>query len=346
MLCALAMMTSPARAQSEEMWEGTWRTNWGEWRLIQNGSLVYGDYGSDRTVVGVISPDQREFRGRYEYADGRVGYFEVRINAPDNFMGKFRWRGESLPHFSSEQGGDWNGTRINGSTPNLRVYKGPKTLGLVVAAERPEIRTWWLFQDHPMNKAAKGQAQHEFAQKVPAFADFGPGYDPGEMRLLLTAIGLGDDEGGQWQLYGQMKGYAKCDTADMSIRPLSRTLYEQARERAAKSRPYNPGLYIENPSRCLRSGGRVKIHIQTNMFERDARPILDDAFGNRAFAFYLDQLPRRPGQVLRLKGGEIELTRTNMRNRWLFTLRARRVSGDARSELLTIGGELLFANSQ
>ncbi|MVO09482.1 hypothetical protein GOQ30_09965 [Flavobacterium sp. TP390] len=88
--------------------DGTYRTNYGIVKLIQEDSIVYGDYGERGTVVGKFVADK--FTGH--------GYLVGTFAHGDNKWGSFKWNFLDTKIFgkwgwnTSLSGGDWNGEII------------------------------------------------------------------------------------------------------------------------------------------------------------------------------------------------------------------------------------------
>ncbi|NHN24275.1 hypothetical protein FIA58_001190 [Flavobacterium jejuense] len=88
--------------------DGTYSTNFGIVKLIQEDSIVYGDYGERGTVVGKFIVDkfngQGYLVGTFAHGDNKWGSFKWSF-VSNTFSGKWGWN-------SSLSGGNWNGEII------------------------------------------------------------------------------------------------------------------------------------------------------------------------------------------------------------------------------------------
>jgi hypothetical protein len=113
---APAPATGSTNQQADVMaslWNGTWDSDFGQLRLVQDGRRVYGDYANEGYFEGRTDID-RPFivRGTFQKTDGNWGLFEFTL-AQDRrrFAGKWEWN-QSYPSANSAP---WRG----GKTANL-----------------------------------------------------------------------------------------------------------------------------------------------------------------------------------------------------------------------------------
>lgn len=101
---ALLALCAPAHAQSAPDFSGTWETDYGDLRLVREGVLYRGSYGSAGTsvIVGTLSGRKLEFRYTEVGARGE-GWFELAADGK-SFQGKWRPDGQ-------ESWASWSGTR-------------------------------------------------------------------------------------------------------------------------------------------------------------------------------------------------------------------------------------------
>lgn len=116
---ALLATTRPAFAQTDEgAWTGTWMSNHGEMRLIQEGERVYGDFAQRGIIEARVQQDGR-LRGTFQNPDSgiRDGYFEFTLN-DETFTGGWGW-----PDNGKFQAGanNWSGLQLDNAPPRLQI---------------------------------------------------------------------------------------------------------------------------------------------------------------------------------------------------------------------------------
>lgn len=120
---ALFAVLSPGPVQAQSLtWTGTWNSQHGELRLIQDGSRVYGDYAERGTFEGRVSDDGTRLRGTFQYNSPRSshGYIEFQRRG-NSFTGGWNWA-RSGPVAASK--GNWTGSLRNAAIPQLRHAVG------------------------------------------------------------------------------------------------------------------------------------------------------------------------------------------------------------------------------
>lgn len=121
-LAFLAFATAGTAQTQGASWTGTWSSQHGELRLIQEGSRVYGDYAERGYFEGRVSEDGTRLRGTFQYNSPRSsnGYIEFRRSG-DRFTGGWNWA-RSGPVAASK--GNWNGSLKSAGVPQLRHATG------------------------------------------------------------------------------------------------------------------------------------------------------------------------------------------------------------------------------
>ncbi|HHP7237767.1 hypothetical protein [Longibacter sp.] len=102
--------------RTEDTWEGTWSTTFGELRLVQEGTRVAGDYKEVGEIAGVVNLDTGALTGTFTNADrsGRL-IFE---RDGHRFRGMWAW-GSSTPSKP------WTGRRTDSQRPRLLIAEPP-----------------------------------------------------------------------------------------------------------------------------------------------------------------------------------------------------------------------------
>ncbi|GEM_PF-4594848 len=124
-----ASVSTAALAQSAEPWEGTFETNFGEVRLVQDGDRVYGDYDPDSNasdgayIEARVSEDGRVLRGTYQKINNRTdnGMIEFALTG-DGFTGD--WQYTHRTREPDWERATWNGVLVSPATPRLRHAVG------------------------------------------------------------------------------------------------------------------------------------------------------------------------------------------------------------------------------
>ncbi|MFK7939159.1 MAG: hypothetical protein AB8B82_07265 [Roseovarius sp.] len=106
------VVAGPSYAQ--DSWQGDWDTSYGQVRLLQDGSRVWGDYAERGTLEAVSSPDGASLRGVFRYTSGKWGTVEFRRNG-DAFEGHWRWSAPTVP---GDKG--WSGQKASDATSELK----------------------------------------------------------------------------------------------------------------------------------------------------------------------------------------------------------------------------------
>ena len=124
LLAALALLAailtgSSAHAASAHSWEGSWKTQHGELRLIQQGNRVYGDYSRRGYIEGVVSADGKRLRGTFQYVSDRAkaGTIEFVMTDSERFRGRWEWKQDEFADAGLRA--NWSGTRTSRSRPTL-----------------------------------------------------------------------------------------------------------------------------------------------------------------------------------------------------------------------------------
>lgn len=307
-IIATMITSSSAYAQ----WQGTWDTNYGDVKLHQAQTHVYGDYGKWGTIEGVVSKDRRTVRGVYRRNDdGSKGYFEWKLTSIRGFSGRWASSQRSLPVWNS-RGTGWTGTRTSSAKPRFTVYRGSGNMGTFMGGQDGKYTRWInaLYSDgtapdpsstgQSSTAAAKPKAVNPLAKRFPKLKDYDADFQP---RWFHVGINTVKGEQRDTSLYGVMGLYAYCETAGSS-RPLKSfgnlkaRIFDRTRKDPARglfNAPVRLGsdAYRKFPMdrACLNDPmGRIKVQIQTNLKEKDPAS-RDEKFGYRSYHFYIDQIP-------------------------------------------------------
>ncbi|WP_300544682.1 hypothetical protein [Maricaulis sp.] len=92
-------------------WQGTWSTNFGELRLVQDGETVRGTYVDDGTLEGRFDPQSGLLAGSFTNNE-RTGRFEFDLSG-ETFSGRWRW-----PSDAAWREG-WRGERADSARPDI-----------------------------------------------------------------------------------------------------------------------------------------------------------------------------------------------------------------------------------
>ena len=141
----LAASSTAALAQ-DGFCTGTWKADFAELRLKENGNLVYGDYGDYGIIEGykVQTASGPRLRVKFSRDDGKFGYAEwVEIGDDGNrFSGRWVMSGNPMPEWNDGSLKKWTGTRINDAAPSLRKYTGNAQPASTLARARADFRRW------------------------------------------------------------------------------------------------------------------------------------------------------------------------------------------------------------
>lgn len=121
-LACLALVTAGHAQSQGASWTGTWSSQHGDLRLIQEGSRVYGDYAERGYFEGRVSENGTRLRGTFQYNSPRTssGYIEFRRSG-NSFTGEWSWA-RSGPVSASK--GNWKGSLKSTAVPQLRHATG------------------------------------------------------------------------------------------------------------------------------------------------------------------------------------------------------------------------------
>ncbi|MGB3471863.1 MAG: hypothetical protein WBA51_13660 [Erythrobacter sp.] len=111
----IAMYASTGIAHAN--WTGTWDSQHGDLRLLQDGERVYGDYAGRGYFEGRVSQDGNRLRGTFQYNTrrNRNGYIEFVRNG-DSFEGGWSWADDGPVSYTR---GNWSGSLKTTSPPTL-----------------------------------------------------------------------------------------------------------------------------------------------------------------------------------------------------------------------------------
>ncbi|MCP5396100.1 MAG: hypothetical protein H6918_05100 [Sphingomonadaceae bacterium] len=319
----LTLTTTPALAQIEGQWQGTWKTTYGELRLREDRGHVWGDYGDLGQIEGRLSADRQTFRGVFRRNNGNSGYLEMVQSGDDGnrFIGRWKWQKDGFPNWKTEDGRFWRGDRISSEVPQLTQFTNFISPGRFVARLQSDPRNWVAFRNGPRvatsstggTRSQTGQAAHPWASRMPIFEGYPADFMPTSFTVGIANLTVHDGrapatvfEDGLWaELYGNIGIYAYCHTASGSreLKPYGsrpNRIFSRGRDKFVKVSSTTGYSFGTNEGRrtfpldraCLaQPSGRIVVQIQSNLVERDLTPRLDDKFGYKADDFYLDQFP-------------------------------------------------------
>lgn len=295
-----------AMAQSNGAWTGTWETNYGELKLVENGLFVYGDYADDRTIEGQLSSDGHVLRAIFRYPNGTSGYVEFVQSGDDGnrISGRWIWAEKAGARFpkwdDASVGSRWRGTRRSAARPTTSNSPYRPTMSQMFARAPSGSRAWLSWQ-RPSDARAAGT---ETASRVVATVGQSeriPRYvDVTVFRISTT------DAGAVWGLAG---AYLSCKS-DSGSRMIP--LFGGAPNRifdvpaSGKSKTHEISgrsatrRFVLDQNCFGRIDGKTQFQIQSNLwFQKDrhvvgglfrpAMPVVD--FGYQGRQLYLEDLP-------------------------------------------------------
>ncbi|WP_341862058.1 hypothetical protein [Gymnodinialimonas sp. 57CJ19] len=111
---ALTLTLAPLAALADGPWQGNWDTSYSDLNLLQDGTLVFGEYVDRGWIIGYTDVTGTVLRGAWVHENsGRWGALEFRMTAPGVFDGSWV---EDQTAFDFQQGTNWDGTRAS-ATP-------------------------------------------------------------------------------------------------------------------------------------------------------------------------------------------------------------------------------------
>lgn len=106
---ALTLSLASLAALADGVWEGSWDTTYLDLNLIQDGTLVYGEYEGRGWIIGITDNSGSVLRGAWVYESGRWGALEFRTQLGGNaFVGEWD---EEMTSFAYGAGTNWSGSR-------------------------------------------------------------------------------------------------------------------------------------------------------------------------------------------------------------------------------------------
>lgn len=114
-LAAALLLLVPTLAGAAGAWQGTWQTEHGELRLIQQGARVFGDYADRGTLEARVSADGRTLRGAFNRHDGKWGLFDFRLEQSGRaWSGGWGWNVNTRV-----DDGSWGARLLSAAKPTL-----------------------------------------------------------------------------------------------------------------------------------------------------------------------------------------------------------------------------------
>ncbi|MGR3491986.1 MAG: hypothetical protein ACU0DW_07985 [Shimia sp.] len=124
-LLSVAMLIWATAAAAQDTWTGNWASSYGQLRLVQEGTRIYGDYQDLGTIEGLIDGTGRTFRGVFLYNDGRWGPVTWQRDG-ETLSGRWNWSTDGLPVDPNRR---WTATRESRIPAPLR-YASAERRGL------------------------------------------------------------------------------------------------------------------------------------------------------------------------------------------------------------------------
>ena len=175
LIIAAFLAALPAQAASYP-WNGTWKTTYGELRLVRDGDRVYGDYQSRGYIEGRLSQDGQRFRGTFQYTGDRskAGTVEFNLTGPDSFTGHWSWASDRPASEWSKT--SWSGTRTSDKIPSLRLAVGRSDYLADYFNSAPASTRVWLLDGvgMPSRQPAPRQSgvdPQQSSVRVPVYTD-------------------------------------------------------------------------------------------------------------------------------------------------------------------------------
>lgn len=167
-----AGLLSPAgmAQQCTPHWTGAWSTNFGQLRLVQDGTTVYGDYASLGTIKARTETSCGTWlRGVFERKDGGWGFIEFNISDPaaGKFDGRWNFHEAGLPSMTSSRGAVWTGQRTDSFPPPVINFK-PGESRSASSRAGSENGVWLLLGDKLQQQFAVQQAENRRKQEEEA----------------------------------------------------------------------------------------------------------------------------------------------------------------------------------
>ena len=181
-----AMYSSTGIAHAN--WTGTWDSQHGELRLIQEGERVYGDYANRGYFEGRASQDGKRLRGTFQYNSPRSknGYIEF-VRSGDSFAGGWSWANDG---FASYTRGNWSGSVQSAATPQLTYAVNKNQYWADFWRSSNGRSLGWMNDGVAQNQPAADQAEPAYGQADAAYGIRGDEWagtfdtNHGELRLV------------------------------------------------------------------------------------------------------------------------------------------------------------------
>ena len=165
-------------------WQGTFTTNYGPIRLVQQGRRVFGEYAERGLFEGCIHDGGNVLRGTFQYFKPRSsnGFIEFRADG-DGFKGSWTWARDGVPGPQAKI--NWRGARSDPQVVDRVAVRG----------RRLNFADFWPTLEPDSRKWVLGSDYHDSCDAPDI--DYGDGEEafPGEML---------DESGGQEAFPGEM----------------------------------------------------------------------------------------------------------------------------------------------
>ncbi|WP_084420186.1 lipase family protein [Henriciella litoralis] len=168
-LAALAVAGLAGVATAQEcrpIWTGTWNTTYGQLRLIEDGTTVYGDYANVGVIKAKIArPCDRTLRGVFVRKDGGKGFIEFWQSEGDDINGRWNWLANGLPDVWLKRGVAWEGTFDTGVAPPILNFKPGESRDSLTELET-RYHNWARLTDIAAERAFEEQRAREAKRRA------------------------------------------------------------------------------------------------------------------------------------------------------------------------------------
>ena len=186
-LAMLALLLAHiATAYAAGPWEGSWNTDFGELRLLQDDDRVYGDYDTTGMIEARVSPDGRTLRGAFNRHDGQWGLMQFDLSGDGRgWTGRWGWKDDT-----ALTAGNWNARMTSSRTPRLTEAVDSPVYWPIDMYEAPTA----AFENF-INYADRNAGGSVDAQLVGLWNLIGPDRQQGTLDIIRSSQSLGEVHG-------------------------------------------------------------------------------------------------------------------------------------------------------
>lgn len=165
-LAAFAGLLISTSSIAHANWTGTWDSQHGELRLVQEGERVYGDYAKRGYFEGRVSQDGNRLRGTFQYNSrrSRAGYIEF-VRSGDSFEGGWSWAKDGPVSYTR---GNWGGSLESTALPKLTYAIG----------QSEYWADFWRGSKIGLAWVNEGVVAYQTEAQTSDFGDYTPVYNP------------------------------------------------------------------------------------------------------------------------------------------------------------------------